>query len=183
MTRSLARSSAALAIVLAACAGPVVQPSPTLTEVTATEPAPVTTTTALPVEVVVGGFRACLAERGVEIEEIPLDAQGRPRLDLVLAGVDFSDPANLDALAACRDRLVGGVLDLSDSPELRQEVVALLETFASCVRDRGVEAFPDPVTGYAGVGAPFPPDSIPYEDPDLSAAVEQCRTRLIRPVP
>lgn len=178
MTRPLASSLAALAITITACTSPPVQPSPTLTPFTVTEPT--TTTTTLPAEVAVSRFRECLVSRGIDIVEIPFDAYGRPRFDLVLARVDFSDPSNVEALAECRDHVQGGPLNLTDVPELHKEVMRRLQGFVTCVRERGIDDFPDPVAGFNGFGSPFPTDQIPYEDPDLPAAVEVCRTQLIR---
>ncbi len=170
-----------LTLTVTACTNAVVEPSPTLPPVTVTQPPPATTTITSPVEAAVDRFRDCLVDRGVEIEEIPLDAYGRPRFDLVLGEIDFSDPANVSALAECRDPLAGGALDLSLTPGLRNEVMERLEAFASCVRARGVEGFPDPISNYDGTGSPFSVDLIPYGDPELSVAVEVCRTRLVRP--
>ena len=181
MNRRLVSLLTASVVLLSACAVAADGPSPTLPPVTITEASIAPTTTTLPVEVALTRFRECLTNQGLEIEEILLDARGRPRFDLMFIGVDFSDPASVDALAFCRGLVVGSSLDLSDSPELRSEVIALLGEFAACVRERGVENFPDPAPNFDGTGSPFATEEIPYDDPDLASAVEICRTRLVPP--
>lgn len=155
------------------------QPSPTETPVATTTTIPATTTTTIPIEQAIQGFQDCMTANGVTIVEIPVDSEGRPRLELVLAEVDFSDPIATEALTTCSDILAGGALDLSVWPRLQDEVQASLEDFSECARSHGAEAFPDPVKAFTGVGGPFPLDQIPYDDPDLETAVATCRSRLL----
>lgn len=124
-------------------------------------------------------FRVCLMDHGIEIEEIPVDATGRPRLDLVLVTLDFGDPAVAEAVSACSEHLETGALDLGGEDVLRQEILEQLTDFSRCMVDLGVEDFPDPLPGFVGVGSPFPVAEIPYSDPDFAAAVAVCRTALL----
>lgn len=120
-----------------------------------------------------------MTENGVTIVEVPVDAEGRPRLELALVDVDFSNRAAAEALTSCSDHLASGALDLSAWPGLQGEVQANLSQFSECVRSHGVEGFPDPVRAFSGVGGPFLLDEIPFADPDLETAVSTCRARLL----
>lgn len=123
-------------------------------------------------------FRGCMAAQGVDIGVIPLDAQGRPRLDLAMREVAMGSSATVAALDRCSGLLVTGALFMDDTP-VRPEVVAKLTEFSACMRSRGVPDFPEPVAGFHGVGFPFPPGEIPYEDPDLVTAIAECRGRIL----
>lgn len=139
---------------------------------------PATTTTTLSVEDATVAFHDCLGENGVVIPPIPFDSQGRPRLELAMIGVDFSDTESVQALTVCSAPLVGGALDLSVWPQLQENVQELLSDFSECVRSQGLLTFPDPVESFTGVGGPYPLDEIPFEDPGLESAVEICGSRL-----
>jgi hypothetical protein len=166
-------------IALTGCAPVVSGPSPTdapSVETTTTMPG-VTLTTISAIEGATR-FRACLEENGLSIEAIPLDAVGRPRLDLVMREVDFGVEGNARALDVCAVHLISGALDLEGSPLIGTGVRALLEEFSDCVRSRGVPGFPLLVSGFNGIGSPFPVEEIPYDDSDMAGAVEACRERL-----
>jgi len=160
-----------------ACSQPALGPSPTDPPPTATTVAATTTSTLKTAEAV-ARFEACLADRGVDIEPVPFDASGRPRLELVMRGLDFSSPETADALTACAEPLSAGALRLDGGSELREGVVEALAAFSRCVRARGAPGFPDPRAAFDGVGAPFPADEIPLSDPDLGQAVSVCAERL-----
>jgi len=132
--------------------------------------AAVTTTTAISSEAI-EAFRQCLSDGGIDIEEIPFDAQGRPRLDLVMIGIDFTDPELSSVFAGCSELLTTGALALTDSPVIGSGIVRLLAEFSECVRSLGVADFPDPLPGFTGIGGPYPVAEIPYSDPDLEAAI------------
>ncbi len=164
-------------LLVVACDAAPLSPSPTEAPRTVTTTLPETVTTVGPVE---GAemFRGCMAAQGVDIGTIPLDAQGRPRLDLAMREVAMDSPATVAALDRCSGLLVTGPLFMGDTP-VRPEVVAKLTEFAACMRSRGVPEFPEPVAGFHGVGFPFPPGEIPYEDPDLVTAIAECRERIL----
>lgn len=161
---------------LAACSTQSDGPSPTAIPATTTVPPSTTVTVTADVATVL--YRECLADEGVDIEPIPFDAQGRPRLDLVMGSVDYSDPDSVAALTTCSGHLATGALDLSGSPSIREGVLSLLTEFSECVRARGVPDFPDPIPGFIGIGDPYPEGEIPFSDPDLEDAVEVCQSRL-----
>lgn len=144
-----------------------------------TTTSPPTTTTTIPINEAIQSFQDCMTANGVTISEIPVDSEGRPRLELALADVDFSDPTATEALTTCSDHMARGALDLSVWPGLQDEVQSRLSEFSECARSHGVESFPDPVRAFSGVGGPFPLDQIPYDDPALETAVATCRSRLL----
>lgn len=178
MSGRLAPAVIALALTAAACVTDARQPSPTDIQTTTTTTVPATTTTTISVEEATAGFRDCLADNQVRIEEIPFDSQGRPRLELAMAEIDFSDPVATAALATCAEHLAGGPLELSVWPALQEQMQSALTEFSLCVRSQGVVGFPDPVRSFSGVGGPYPLQEIPFEDPDLEMAVEICGSRL-----
>ncbi|MDP9493610.1 MAG: hypothetical protein M3P87_00075 [Actinomycetota bacterium] len=145
--------------------------------------APTTTSTTTVTGAAVEEFKSCLGDHGVVIEEVPFDATGRPRLDLVVMTIDFGDPAVAEALAVCSTSLNTGALDLGAEDELRREINQELSAFSQCMRANGVLDFPDPVPGFAGVGAPFSVAEIPYGDPELAAAAESCRASVLGSLP
>ena len=165
-------------LAVAACTPQVRAPSPTAAPAVVTTTVPATTTTTLSIEEATLQFRSCLSERGVAVDEIPFDARGRPRLELALVGVDFGDPGAIESLTECSDLLNDGALDLTIWPQLQETVQAALESFSECVRTHGVLTFPDPVSPFVGIGGPYPLEEIPFEDPDLEAAVAICVERV-----
>ncbi len=167
-----------LVVLLAGCTADPDAPSATGAPATTTTTPPTTTTTVLS-NVAVEAFRTCLADRGIEIEEIPLDATGHPRLDWVMATLDFGDPATAETVSLCSEHLETGALDLGDDDVLRQAILEQLQEFSQCMVDLGVEDFPDPVPGFTGIGSPFPIAEIPYSDPGFSVAVTACREALL----
>lgn len=178
MTRSFVYAFLAAATLAVACDSPPRQPSPTQAREVTTTTVPATTTTTLSIEEATVAFATCMTDRGVTIAEIPVDSEGRPRLELVLDDVDFADPGAVTALAECSELLAGGALDLSVWPRLQEEVDQVLSEFSGCVRSHGVVNFPDPVRLFGGVGGPYPLEEIPFEDPDLEQAVEICSSRI-----
>lgn len=171
-----------LVLLVAGCTVDSDAPSATDPPVTTTTTAPPTTTTVLS-EVAVEAFRACLADAGIEIEQIPLDAAGHPRLDLVMVTLDFSDPATASAVSLCSEHLETGALNLGDEDVLREAILAQLQEFSRCMVDLGVEDFPDPVPGFIGIGSPFPVAEIPYSDPGFATAATACRESLLEELP
>jgi hypothetical protein len=165
-------------VLVAACTGGGESPSATIAPGASTSTAPSTTTTVVS-DIAVESFRDCLGQNGIEIEEVPLDATGHPRLDLVMATLDFGDPATAEAVSFCSEHLEAGALDVGADDQLRQIVLEELQSFSRCMVDLGVEDFPDPLPGFVGVGSPFPVAEIPYADPGFANAVSVCRARLL----
>ena len=163
---------------LAGCTTGADSPSATVAPPSTTTTMATTTTSPTSTEAV-AAFGLCMSERGVDIGEIPFDATGRPRLDLVMITLDFSEPAVSEAVSLCSENLEAGALDLSDDQILKEVVVERLAEFSRCMVERGVEGFPEPVPGYLGVGSPFPTAQIPYSDPEFGPAVTACRASLL----
>ena len=132
----------------------------------------------MPTDLAVAAYQSCLQNKGFDPGQIPFDATGRPRLDLVLREADFGDPAHVEALSSCAKHLTAGALDLGMEPVLRALVMSSLVEFSECVRSHGVPDFPDPVPAFNGIGNPYPSSELPYDEPDLTAAIETCRERL-----
>lgn len=142
-----------------------------------------TTTTTIAGDAAATGYVACLRAEGVEVDDIPIDANGRPMLDAVNEQLDYTDPATVEAVSTCAGILSEGALDLGFDEDFRKEVVEQLAAFSRCVRARGVDAFPDPVPGFIGIGSPYPVAEIPYDDPDLPAAVDACEKTVFGDFP
>ena len=87
-------------------------------------------------------FAECMRDNGVSEFPDP-DASGELTIDGVLNGssIDPGAPAWKDAIAACKDLQPPGFTGDEDVTAEEQE--ARLE-FAQCIRDNGVEDFPDP---------------------------------------
>jgi len=132
------------------------------------------TTIALSPEESLAGYRECLSDEGTSVPDIPLDALGRPRMAEALKHLDLTERAVLDALESCGAELETGALELGPDPEMQDLVQAALQNLVVCLRERGVEDFPEPVVGFDGVGSPFPINRIPWTDGDLPEAVLAC---------
>ncbi len=142
-----------------------------------------TTTTTIAGDAAATQYVACLRGEDIEVDDIPIDANGRPMLDAINDQLDYTDPATVGAVSACAGILSEGALDLGFDESFRQAVVDQLAAFSRCVRARGVDAFPDPVPGFIGIGSPYPVAEIPYDDADLPAAVEACEQTVFGDFP
>lgn len=122
-------------------------------------------------------FTGCLRDLGIEAPDIPVDPDGRPILssDLVQQ-IDTESPEFAVAFATCVPFLTAASpVDLGADPELQAVVIDSLRRFSSCMRDNGVEEFPDPAPGWDGNGSPFPvAQAFDTSDPDVDAALEEC---------
>ncbi len=119
-------------------------------------------------------FAECMRDNGVSEFPDP-DASGGLTIDGVVNGssLDTSTPVWKEAIAACKDLQPPGFTGTEASPE--EQDVRL--KFAQCMRDNGVEDFPDPapdaplidttrIPSAAGRGA--------LSIPGFQAAVETC---------
>ena len=122
-------------------------------------------------------FAACMRDQGVEVPDIPVDPDGRPILssDLV-ERIDTESPEFALAFAGCVPLLTAASpVDLGADPELQAVVIDSLRRFSVCMRNNGVEEFPDPAPGWDGNGSPYPvAEAFDTSDPDVDAALEEC---------
>jgi hypothetical protein len=157
-------------MVLAGCAPPAAT--------TTTEPV-VTTTTTIPPAAAVEQFITCLTDAGVAVPGDLVGEDGRPDLGRLQETNDVSAPLFRAVLGRCAAVLaVNGVLATDASPELAAAVREHLAQFAACVREQGVEGFPDPAADFDGHGSPFPEADIPRGAPGFDAAIDVCVGRL-----
>lgn len=121
-------------------------------------------------------FTTCMREEGIDLPDLRLDAQGRPVLGDVLEEVDTTSVEFRGALATCASILAdSGALDLSADPEIQAIVMDQLQQFSECMRDEGLDQFPDPVPGFTGTGSPYPLELIPFNDPLFAQAATACQ--------
>ena len=122
-------------------------------------------------------FTACMRDQGVSVPDIPVDPDGRPILssDLV-ERIDTESPEFAVAFAGCVPLLTAASpIDLGADPELQAVVIDSLRRFSVCMRNNGVDGFPDPAPGWDGNGSPYPvADAFDMSDPDVDAALEEC---------
>jgi hypothetical protein len=118
-------------------------------------------------------FADCMRDNGVADFPDP-DASGRLTIDGVVNGssLDTSSPAWKEAIGACRHLQPPGFTGHQRSAEQQQ---AALE-FAQCMRDNGVEDFPDPTPDGPLIDTTRMPGSPGARSiPGFQAAMEACR--------
>jgi hypothetical protein len=162
-----------LALVAAACG---TDSAPTTTAPPATE---VTTTTeALP------DLASCMTDEGIEVGPLSYTDEGRALLDRTFLGDnDLADPALKDALDTCIDRLrdVGVRLRIGYGPSVLEEIVEQLTAYAICMRENGVDGWPDPVPDFDGSQIPFPlaAMTVGLADGDFGEANDRCEPLVV----
>ncbi len=121
-------------------------------------------------------FTACMRDNGIDLPDIQVDADGQPILSTgVLEGVDTQSAEFNQAFLACVGILTDAApVQLGSDPELQAAVQDALRDFSRCMREEGVEGFPDPAPGFDGSGSPYPLTALDTTDPDVDAAFEQC---------
>ncbi len=128
-------------------------------------------------------FTACMRDQGVEISDIQVDADGQPILSTdVLEGIDTQSDEFNAAFLACVPILADSApVQLGSDPELQAAVQDTLRDFSQCMRDNGVDGFPDPAPGYDGSGSPYPLSALDTSDSDVDSAFETCGELLSFP--
>ncbi len=109
-------------------------------------------------------FAECMRDQGVDFPDP--DPEGGFEGAEELREVMEDEP---EAVEACQEHLASGEVDLSD-PEIQ---AAMLE-FSQCMRDNGIEDFPDP--GDDGFGPALLEEG--EADPEWDAALEACQPLL-----
>ncbi|MFE6646664.1 hypothetical protein ACFVJS_08895 [Nocardioides sp. NPDC057772] len=112
-------------------------------------------------------FTKCLREHGLDVEDPP-PGEGL-RLQFGGGGQKVDRETVQAAMEACQEYAPQGQMG-GDNPEMRE---AMLE-MAECMRENGVEDFPDPQPGQMGMQ--ITPEI--GEDPQFEAAQEACRDIL-----
>lgn len=103
-------------------------------------------------------FAECMREHGIDMDD-PKPGEG---IRIKVDGMISRDKMN-DAMQACED-----IMPKPPAGELEDQRDEMLE-MAECMREHGVEAFPDPKPGE---GINIGPDV--GEDPDFESAQEEC---------
>lgn len=118
-------------------------------------------------------FAECMRSNGVRQFPDP-GASGNLTIDGIANGssLDLGTPAFKQALSACKDLEPGGFMGTKRSPE--QQSAAL--RFAQCIRENGVNDFPDPANGQPLVDTNRIPSSATSSGMSiLNAAMQKCR--------
>lgn len=124
-------------------------------------------------------FTECMREEGIDLPDIRIGADGRPLLGDISERVDITSRAFSNALNMCASILAeAGALDLGSDPELQAVIQDQLQSFSACMRENGVEDFPDPVPGFSGTGLPYSFAELPLGDPSFADAVEVCQEEV-----
>ena len=121
-------------------------------------------------------FAECMRDNGVSEFPDP-DASGGLTIDGVLNGssLDPNTPAWKQAIRTCKDLQPPGFTGDEEVTDEEQE--ARLE-FAQCIRDNGVEDFPDPAKGEPLVNTNLIPSAAEPGGMDvLNAAMRKCGDR------
>jgi hypothetical protein len=147
---------------------------PATSTTTTTEATTTTTTVPTPAEAA-AAFAFCMRSEGIDLPDIPLDTQGLPDLSAVVDLMDTSSAAVRTAVATCAPILTSAqAINLLSDPELLAVVIEQLHRFSGCMRDGGVEGFPDPRPEFSGTGSAYP-ESVPVDDPLFEQALAACQ--------
>lgn len=117
-------------------------------------------------------FSACMRDHGVKEFPDP-DASGELTIDAVVNGssIDTDGPVWKDAIAACKDLQPAGFTGRKRGGDQQEQALR----FAQCIRDNGVEDFPDPAAGEPLVNTNrIPSASTPAGMSALNAAMKTC---------
>lgn len=110
-------------------------------------------------------FASCMREHGVQMEDPEVDAEGHVNIKVGGPGQEVDRTKMEAAQKACEQYAPFG--DRSNGqpdPQLEENA----RKMAQCMRDNGVENFPDPEGGRMTI------DGSIAEDPDFAAAQEKC---------
>lgn len=119
-------------------------------------------------------FAECMRENGVDLPDPRIDDDGRLTFAGGLGDIDPNDPDVETAFDACQGELpdIGRAIEFD--PEQEAAFADAQLEFARCMRENGVD-IPDPT----GDGFTIDPNSgIDPTDPDVLAAIEECRPIL-----
>lgn len=172
---SLAALLVALAVVAAACGGDGEGDQVATLEDTSVPDASTTTLARLDPDEALLAFSACMRENGIELPDIAIGPNGAPLLDpSLIEDIDIQSDEFTQAFSSCLPIIAAsGAFQQTADPEQLAEQRDQLVSFSQCMRDEGIEDFPDPnLTGFT----PYPISAFTdIGDPDFDAAVEICQ--------
>lgn len=171
----------ALAFVLLAAGCGAGDATPTTeppTPSTTTSVAPATSAEAAP------DLGACMRGKGIAVGETSLGEEGASLITVdFLNGNDLGDPELQDALDECVDELQDLGIDISVEfgPEVLEDLRRQLREYADCMREHGVDDWPDPIADFTGKEIPFPllEMGVALTDADFGAANEICEDLVV----
>ena len=166
---------ATMVLVLAACDGVAANNTtptlPTLNEATTDEASATTSTTeAVDPEVAFQEYAACMQEHGIEMPDPQTDGDS---VGIVVEG-DFDPEAFEEATVECDPILEDAFGEFEMTPEMEAEMRDQELAFARCMRDNGVEEWPDPGTD-SGNMIELGDDADPEK---VDAAIEACSQEI-----
>ncbi|WP_328469580.1 hypothetical protein OHA21_02220 [Actinoplanes sp. NBC_00393] len=113
-------------------------------------------------------FAECLREQGLDVPD-PEPGKGFT----MKFGPGTDQAAVQKAMEACREWAPTGVTGGGNGPDPQQE--ERMRAYAQCMRDNGVESFPDPEGGMVRL------DQSSGGDPDFEAAEKACASKMQGP--
>ena len=128
-------------------------------------------------------FTGCMRDEGIDLPDIQVNADGQPILSTaLLEGIDTQSADFNAAFFACVGILAeASPVQIGSDPEMQAAVQDTLRDFSACMRENGVEGFPDPAPGFDGSGSPYPLTALDTGDSDLDDAFEACGEHLSFP--
>ena len=173
--RSIVVLLAAMTLAAAACGGGDGGDEVATLETTATPDAPTTTTARLAPDEALLAFSACMRENGIDLPDIAVGPNGAPLLDPSLVDdIDIQSDEFTAAFSTCLPIVAtSGAFQQTTDPEELAEQRDQLVSFSQCMRDEGIEDFPDPsLTGLT----PYPISAFADIGQDeFDAAVDVCQ--------
>ncbi len=165
----------AFALVLGACGGDGEGDQVATLEDTSAPDASTTTIARLAPDEALLAFSACMRENGIELPDIAIGPNGAPLLDpSLIDDIDVQSDEFTEAFTSCLPIIAAsGAFQQTTDPEELAEQRDQLVSFSQCMRDEGIEDFPDPnLTGLT----PYPISAFSdIGEPDFDAAVEVCQ--------
>jgi hypothetical protein len=115
-------------------------------------------------------FAACMREHGVQMEDPEVDAEGHVNVKIGGPGMGEIDRDTMDAAQKACEQYAPFGEGNTGKPDPAMEENA--RKMAQCMRDNGVENFPDPDGGRITI------DGSIADDPDFQAAQEKCAKQM-----
>jgi hypothetical protein len=117
-------------------------------------------------------FAACMREHGVQMEDPEVDSEGRVSIRIGGPGMQEIDQTKMEAAQKACEQYAPFGENNNGQPDPQMEANA--RKMAQCMRDNGVENFPDPDGGRVTI------DGSIAEDPDFEAAQKKCAPGMVK---